>query len=197
MAEVYQQLSKWKIQLPVNSSGQLSGSMASYVATQDRKPWYDIDGTKLHFQLPDNGAKSGNSSHPRCELVQISSWEGSHSLEVDMKMTHGTGRTVVMQIWSHSQSNPLFGACYDHDKKRIDFTIWRKDRTRIFKTFPDVITVGTRFKLKAKIADGKLAVTLNGVTKTTTIPSGMGPRYSFKFGLYVDEAKSTVYRATV
>lgn len=196
-AEVYQQLDKWSVQLPVNTDGELEGHMASYTANRDRKPWYDIDGSKLHFYNPGEGATAfGSPDRTRTELKQKGTWTSSW-LELDMAVRSGEGTTSILQVWSHSQNKPLLMVRYQHDRNGVGITVWDRNRNTTRKSFSKTLKYGQRFKLKVKNDGRMLTVTLDGTTMTLPVPSGMGPNFSFKFGTYIDRAKTTVYRATL
>lgn len=197
MPEVYQQLDRWSVQLPVNSDGEPTGRMASYTADKDRKPWYDIDGSKLHFYNPGVGATAaGSPGSTRTEIKQKTSWR-TGQIELDMAVRSGEGTTSILQVWSHSQANPVLMVRYQHDRNGIGVTVWDKDRNATRRSYSKVLPYGQRFKLKVKNDGRTLTITLDGSVKTFPIPSGMGLNYSFKFGAYIGKAKTTVYRAVV
>ena len=77
-------LSGWKLTLPVDGSGNLSGTAKQLSTAAVTAPWLtrNPDGS-LTFWAPATGAKTANSEHSRTELVSTDDWSfgtGVHTL---------------------------------------------------------------------------------------------------------------------
>lgn len=84
-------LAGWKLTLPVDSSGSLSGSAKQLSAAAITEPWLtrNADGS-LTFWAPSSGAKTANSEHARTELVSTNDWmfgSGVHTLSATVSVS--------------------------------------------------------------------------------------------------------------
>jgi hypothetical protein len=91
-------LDGWKLTLPIDSAGNLSGSAKQLSAAAVTAPWMtrNADGS-LAFWAPSTGATTSNSEHSRTELVSTDDWNFGSAV-------HTLSATVsVSQV---PQSNP-------------------------------------------------------------------------------------------
>jgi alginate lyase len=85
-------LDGWKLTLPVNSKGALSGTAKQLTAAAITAPWLtrNADGS-LTFWAPAQGAKTANSLHARTELVSTRDWTfgsgGAHTLSATLAVS--------------------------------------------------------------------------------------------------------------
>jgi hypothetical protein len=84
-------LGGWKLTLPVDGGGNLSGTAAQLSAAAVTGPWLNraADGS-LNFWAPSDGAKTANSAHARTELVSTNDFAlgaGVHTLSALLAVT--------------------------------------------------------------------------------------------------------------
>jgi hypothetical protein len=86
------QLNGWKLTLPVNSRGALSGTATQLDAAAVTEPWLirNRDGS-MTFWAPAQGAKTASSEHARTELVSTRDWmfgtDGVHRLTATLAVS--------------------------------------------------------------------------------------------------------------
>jgi Alginate lyase len=84
-------LDGWKLTLPVDSAGSLSGTAKQLSTAAITDPWLtrDADGG-LTFWAPASGATTANSEHARTELVSTNDWmfgSGVHTLSATLSVS--------------------------------------------------------------------------------------------------------------
>lgn len=84
-------LDGWKLTLPVDSSGSLSGTAKQLSTAAITEPWLtrNADGS-LTFWAPSSGATTANSEHARTELVSTNDWmfgSGVHTLSATVSVS--------------------------------------------------------------------------------------------------------------
>lgn len=210
-------LSNWKLTLPVNSKGVVSGTGdAAEILKLDgySKPPYfsqNADGS-LTFMAPTDGARTGGSKYPRCELRQMRGgdeyeWTIEQGGRLDAtlavnelpKASDGKpGRIVIGQI--HGPDDELCRLYYDQGRlyfyddkaglspKETQFVL--KDAQGKEPAIP----LGDKFAYSIEATKAALTVTAayNGVVYTATDKiSAFWPAKAlyFKAGVYVQVSK--------
>jgi hypothetical protein len=84
-------LAGWKLTLPVDSAGSLSGTAKQLSTAAVTEPWLtsNADGS-LTFWAPSSGATTANSQHARTELVSTNDWmfgSGVHTLSATVSVS--------------------------------------------------------------------------------------------------------------
>lgn len=84
-------LGGWKLTLPVDSAGSLSGTAKQLGTAAITDPWLmrNVDGS-LTFWAPSSGATTANSEHARTELVSTNDWtfgSGVHTLSATVSVS--------------------------------------------------------------------------------------------------------------
>lgn len=199
-------LDGWKLTLPIDSAGSLSGTAKQLGTAAITDPWLtrNTDGS-LTFWAPSSGAKTANSQHARTELVSTNDWmfgSGVHTL----------GATVsVSQV---PQSNPDICVGQVHGGgsiKSIPFVMLHYRDGNIVVIVKQVlhgsssqsITLLTGVPLNGIFSytitdngDGSLGLsaTYNGQTQKSTaqvVPAFMGTDQRFQAGDYQQATSGT------
>lgn len=124
-------LSRWKLSLPVNKHGQLSGRVdaaeVSQLAGFQYPPFFVVTSSSITFAAPTHGARTGGSKYPRCELREMDGqgnplhWtvsdHGRLSASVQINNVPATedqvtGKLVIGQV--HGPSDELCRLYYDN-----------------------------------------------------------------------------------
>lgn len=210
-------LSRWKLTLPVNSKGEVSGSGDAAEVTDLVKyanpPFFvvEFEGA-LTFMAPTDGARTGGSKYPRCELRQMKNgdefeWtvEQGGRLDASLKINElpltadgKPGRVVIGQI--HGPDDELCRLYYDNG--RIYFYDDKAGSTPKETQFvlkdssgkEPSIGLGERFSysiIATKLALTVVVTTASG-TFTATDPISKfwpGKKLYFKAGVYVQVSK--------
>jgi alginate lyase len=156
-------------------------------------PYFYVNeaGTKVHFQVPMNGAKtSTNTKYPRVELREYiggskAAWSGSsgtHLMSGKTTMLHmedSKPEGVIAQI--HDGSDDTLQLRYNN-KTELRASINGTLHPTVLGNFP----WGTEVAWEIKVANGTLTIKINGTTKITTNP-GYGSGQYFKVGIYAQQ----------
>ncbi len=210
-------LSLWKLTLPVDANGGLSGVAAevkSIASSYHKAPFFQTgsDGAMV-MMAPVTGATTSGSHYPRSELRELTSagtnaaWTASQGgrlratlsvNELPVRNDGGKGSVVIGQI--HGPDDELCRLYYDqgklyfHDDKSGPDEI---ERQYILKSASGVepgIPLNARFDYEIRVADSALTVTatFGGVVYRASEPISRfwsdKPLY-FKVGAYVQVGK--------
>jgi len=197
-------LSRWSLQLPIGSQGspttikpaQLKGS-SGYSST-----YFYTDKTDgaMVFMCPKTGVTTSGSSHPRTEFRESNtdgsgaSWSTSKNnvMTASVRATLISGMTCIGQIFQANSANskPLLELFYYKDgtlKVMVNQT--PTGGSGVFYTVGNV-AVGTKFDYMLSLTGKTIKASINGTTKTLTLPSGYGTTFYFKAGSYDQTATS-------
>ncbi|MGC3965488.1 MAG: alginate lyase family protein [Rhodocyclaceae bacterium] len=199
-------LSKWKLQIPVNPIDVATRDLLK--GYQDKYFYVDKDGS-LAFWCPASGFKTtANTKYPRSELREMLDpdnhavnwgWQGTHEMNLRGAVMHvsPSGKTIVMQIHAvmpdGSNAPPLVkGQFY---KNTLDFLVKNsaaggKDTHYVFEG----IELGKPYDAQIKVVDGVLSMTVNGQTKTVDFVAKDAGwkdlKFYFKAGNYLQDRQA-------
>lgn len=184
-------LGHYKVTLPVNKNGELSGSAYEVMPPVPVVPWFQIDDRGFIFTCPDKGAVTKTAKFPRCELRDLR--EFSHTehaydkVKLQVLQCPMEAKIVIHQI--HDKSEPWVKIVW-HQKPSggivyalIKATDKAKD-TRI-----ELLTgVSNKQSVVSYIEydpDGMITVKANRVLKKLPVDrKGLGGKAYFKRGNY-------------
>lgn len=200
-------LSHWKLTLPVDSAGAVSGKAVEIPAAKLRSgyasEWFHAgpDATMI-FWAPVNGARTENTAYPRSELRELidpsddsACWlaTGSHILEARCRVlaVPSSGKVVIGQIHGYSgAADPLIKLQYF--KGKVQALV--KDKARkgkdITLNFPEV-GLNKDFDYSIELKEGILRITVNGSTQSENVferdPEWSHQTLYFKVGAYTQD----------
>ena len=186
-------LTEWKVQLPVNAAGDMTGRHLEIpqprLRTYASAPYFTVRGDGVQFRAPVNGVTTSGSRYPRSELremanggMSMASWStesGTHTMVVEQAIT------AVPAVKKHVVAGQI------HDGSDDVLTI-RLEYPRLFVDHNGVdgpvltgsYVLGTRFTVKIEAGDGQIKVYYNGSeTPADTFPKSGSSNY-FKAGAY-------------
>ncbi|SFD17872.1 polysaccharide lyase family 7 protein [Devosia psychrophila] len=206
-------LSFWKVTLPVNGQGVLSGEGDAMEVTEldgfSLPPYFVVDDTSVTFMAPTNSARTGGSNYPRSELREMDGrgdeyeWtveEGGH-LEATLRVNElpttsdgASGRIVIGQI--HGPNDELCRLYFDNGRLYFfdDKAGEDEEETQFILTALDgsepAIALGDEFSYAIDVDQDNLVVTATykGVTYRAVDPISAfwpGKPVYFKAGAYV------------
>jgi len=181
-------LDGWLVQLPVNAQGYQKGrAVTNHDPSVHYKPWYIIRGKQLWFQCPDNGATTGDSSNPRCELSQGKYWSNG-KISFTVKVTDVAEDVVILQCRNPAKSHELIQL----RPKRADgyCALWMNEGGDKIGgiDFP----IGEDVKVFAEVRrNDKIVVKINDQTFTAPMKySYTANGFNWKVGTYAGNGKS-------
>lgn len=176
-------------------SGHVDIDPATLEGGWSEAPYFYVNdtGTKVHFQVPMNGAKtSTNTKYPRVELREYigsskAAWNGGagggvHEMSGKTTMLHmedSKPEGVIAQI--HDGSDDTLQLRYNN-RTELRASINGTLHPTVLGNFP----WGTEVAWKIRVDNGTLTITINGATKITTNP-GYGTGQYFKVGVYAQQ----------
>jgi hypothetical protein len=173
-------LGKWRIQLPVNSSGGLSGDMKIVNPAKTVAPWFIAWPDRLEFTCPAKGATSPGTTSPRTELAENNRWLMERGGEMHAALTVDAippnGGMIIAQVWNRDEA--LMLDVYP-DGSMFVFS------HGIPVTYVGNVPIGTPFTYRVEVAGGGLRLDINGqmVFWRSTAP-WIGKKFYFKAGAY-------------
>jgi len=173
-------LDKWRLQLPVNNDGKLSGAMRTISPARTFKPWFEATSDQLKFVCPAVGATSPNSTSPRTELAESTKWflEKGGTMAATVKITR-------MPVNSKMTIGQVF-----HDDQLLRLRYWADGSievagSRITSQIVGKIPVGTTFSYFVDVKGTTLTLKINGTTVfTRSVSQWAGQLLYFKAGAY-------------
>jgi Alginate lyase len=179
-------LTNWYLTLPTGSPGDPDTVEQPQLATYTSE-WFRVVGDGVAFTANAGGVTTENSNYPRSELREMdgtekASWSntrGTHTLEL---------REAFMAL---PQAKPDVVGAQIHDSESDVIEI-RLEGARLLVQYADGdkdivldpnYKLGTPYDLRIVAADGRVAVSYNGVQKADLAESGSG--WYFKAGSYV------------
>ncbi len=197
-------LSGWKLTLPVDSSGRLSGTAAVQDPAAPSPPWLSrTPSGGLEFWAPAAGAKTAHSKHSRTELVSTSEFaigSSHHTLSATVQVTKLPANTPDIAIGQIHMPGPVPYLLLHYESGRILAT-WRTSRDGSTKAGDQQIVAGVplnstfSYNISANTDDTvDIAVTHNGATTTKTLtvpPAFRGTPGRFQAGDYQQATTST------
>jgi hypothetical protein len=182
---------KWKMQLPINTSGTSIDIYQPQLATYSINPWFmAAPGGGVQFRAPVNGVTTSGSSYPRSELREMvdsaahvnaawSSTSGTHKFTVDVKVTklpNTKSHLVIGQIHNTSDDVTVF---------RVEgSTLWITDGDTSHGYAVDTnFTLGTRFTYSFEVSGGRIRYYYKGQLLPYTQTKSISSAY-FKAGAY-------------
>jgi hypothetical protein len=213
-------LSHWKLQLPVDSSGGTNGSPQEIAAAQLTGGYtnaYFYTGTDgaMVFWAPVWGVPTSGSSYPRSELREMvsptddtSNWlaYGTHILNVQCKVLQvpATGKVIIGQIHGYTGAALPLVKIYFNSNSALTGTIkTNANNDSSDKTFdysPSVLSNTITYQIQ--VVNGFVSVTVNGVTNSLNVfqtdPNWATNTVYFKAGDYCqDNSGATIDGARV
>lgn len=202
-------LSHWKLTLPTNESGDLSGHAQEISSTKlangfSNPHFYRSDDGSLVFWCPVEGAKTEGTDYSRSELREMTkrndpsvNWDssGTHVMTARLRVLQvpSNPKVVIGQIHGYgSKTRPLIKLQYF--KGRIEALVKsRPSKGKDIKLqWPD-IGLNQDIDYEIKVDDGVLLITVNGVTQTQNIikndPEWGELTFYFKAGVYPQDDK--------
>lgn len=179
-------LKKYRIQLPVNENGDLSGSMHYINPAKTVKPWFIHSADKLEFTCPVKGATSGGSNSPRTELRENYEWklEEGGWMEARLAVTAiPSGQVCVGQVWNEDQALRLYVTSGGLIQSASEY------QTR--KTVGN-IPLGQYFTYRVEVKDKVLTLFINGTqVQQYSVHQWAGKRMYLKAGTYCSALSGT------
>jgi len=203
-------LTHWKLTLPVDASGQTSGTATEISAAQLAAGYTNAlyfqtgEGGTMVFWCPVNGATTGGSSFPRSELREMLdptnsevNWtaHGTHILDAQCRVTEvpSSQKVIIGQIHGYSgNARPLIKLQFFKGRVEAQVKVSpNKDRDRKL-TFPEV-GLNKDISYQIKLQDGRLDITVNEQTQTENIFANeadwTNQTFYFKAGAYCQDNK--------
>ncbi len=213
----YQDLSAWKLQLPVDIQGQFLGKAAEIkvlAGYSNKSFFYAASDGAMVFRAPVYGATTGNSDFARSELREMdgsapAEWtikQGGHlsaTLEVDIAPTKrdGTpGKIVIGQI--HGGDSQLVRLAWDNGKVYFANDVTANGQKDLHVNLLDAtgnepsVSLNERFSYSIDVIDKKLVVSVVADGKTYTSTSAINASwfdntFYFKAGTYLGVNETT------
>jgi Ca2+-binding RTX toxin-like protein len=213
----YQNLSTWKLQLPVDVQGKFLGKAAEIKALEgyyNKSYFYAASDGAMVFKAPVYGATTGNSDFARSELREMNGskpaeWtlkEGGHmsaTLEVDIAPTkaNGTaGKIVIGQI--HGGDSQLVRLAWDNGKVYFANDVAANGQKDLHVKLLDAegkepsVSLNERFSYSMDVTDQKLIVSVIADGKTYISASKINASwldntFYFKAGAYLGVNETT------
>jgi hypothetical protein len=202
-------LSHWKLTLPVDSTGNTTGT-ATEVATSQLVAGYTnllyfytgADGAMV-FWCPVTGATTSGSSFPRSELRELLNpndnsvnWTGygTHVMDAQcaVRRVPSTGKVIIGQIHSFTgNAYPLLKLEFNNGT--IDALVKESPNSDTDMHFPFASTVGlsNAITYEVKMVDGLLSMAVNGSTQSVNVfqtdPAWTNQTLYFKAGDYCQD----------
>lgn len=209
-------LSHWKLTLPVDADGGITGTAAELTPAQLQgapaysSGWFSTapDGG-LHFWAPANGAKTGNTDYARSELRELlnpaddnQNWSSTTNSVLDARLAinavpASTLKVVVGQIHGFG-TGPLVKLRYQYSTSsktgKLDALLNTTPTSSSTTSYPLAtgIALNQSFYYHVTVSNGVLSMSVNGATATkiTIDPSWAGTGFYFKAGVY-DQGSGT------
>jgi hypothetical protein len=186
-------LSRWKVQLPIDDPNQ-SGTQVlqivqprlnTYVLSPWFKPTSSCDG--VQFRNAVDGVKTPNTTYARSELREM---KADGTTEAIWSSNVGTHTMVIEQAINHlpnTKQQVVVGQIHDGNDRstfRLDGSSLyiTRDNDTHYKLVTSNYVLGTRFQAKFVVSNGSIKAYYNG-TLMTTIPVIFTTGY-FKSGVY-------------
>ncbi|MBK1810478.1 polysaccharide lyase family 7 protein [Clostridium sp. YIM B02505] len=194
-------LSKWFLQLPTGSSGNINTVSSSALQGQNgyTNQYYfytDRNDGSMVMMDPRTGWTTSGSQHPRTELHEnTSGWStsGTNILSATVKVTQVPGNTCIAQIFqaAPAPSKPLCELQYKSDGTINLFLENTNQGGGGTTTKVGSVPVGTKFTYDLKLQGTTITVKINGTASTFALPSTfIGENFYFKAGNYDQTATS-------
>ena len=181
-------LSHWYLQLPVDSNGTNVGTSASISTAQltngYASAWFYTatnDGA-MTFWVPDNGATTSGSTHPRSELREELSpgntsvnWTpyGTHILTATCVVSNvpsDTRKVCIAQIHEQIGANiPMVMIMFYNNTIYADIWSDGNDNNSSSSYQYGSSGIGSLITYKIAVTNGVLSLTINGTTKTVDL----------------------------
>ena len=219
-------LSHWKLQLPIDSSGGTNGNAAEasvpqLVAGYTNPPYFYTgpDGAMV-FWCPCAGATTSGSTHPRTELRELlvtndtrADWnaEGRHAISAQCQVNAvaAGGKVCIGQVHGYNTNIPLVMVYFDNSQNPGTVTATVKyhadaspvgghqDKTLTFAN----VGFNTAINYQILVTNGMAVITVNGSTQLQDFyaadPGWTNVNYYFKAGNYYTANGGTTNAAQV
>ncbi|WP_405494241.1 polysaccharide lyase family 7 protein [Nocardia sp. NBC_00511] len=197
-------LAGWKLTLPVDSGGQLSGNAAVVDQAEVRAPWLTRNtGGGLEFWAPATGARTPHSQHSRTELVNSTNFAlggARHTLSATVEVTQLPSAAPNIIIGQIHEPGPVPFLLLHYEGGRI-FASWRTSLDGSTKAGEQQLVSGVplnsafTYTITAEAGNTLgLSVTYNGATtsETVTVPAPfVGTQERFQAGDYQQATTSS------
>ena len=186
-------LTEWKVQLPVNAAGEMTGRylevLQPRLRTYASAPHFTVRGDGVQFRAPVNGVTTSGSRYPRSELremanggMSMASWStesGTHTMVVEQAIT------AVPAVKKHVVAGQIHDGSDDVLTIRLEYPRLLVDHNGVNgPVLTGSYVLGTRFTVKIEAGDGQIKVYYNGSeTPADTFPKSGSSNY-FKAGAY-------------
>ncbi|GFZ32496.1 hypothetical protein CSC2_30220 [Clostridium zeae] len=194
-------LSKWFLQLPTGSSGNVDTVSSAALQGQNgyTNPYYfytdSTDGSMVMMD-PKTGWTTSGSQHPRTEFHEnTNGWStsGTNILSATAKVTQVPSNTCIAQIFqaAPAPSKPLCELQYKNDGTVNLFLENTNQGGGGTTTQVGSVPLGTKFTYELKLQGTTITVKINGTASTFALPSTfIGENFYFKAGNYDQSATS-------
>jgi hypothetical protein len=201
-------LSRWKITLPIDDFGGLTGEATEIkqpiLASYTSEFFYTGTDGAMVFWCPVVGATTANATAPRTELRELISgtdatanWSlnGTHILRAQCRVTQqpDTGAVIIGQI--HGYPSPRL-VKLQYDKGLVQAYIKNTVSASGDTKFSWTVSTNAALDYEIKVVDGVVFITVNGVTRShdvLTSDSAWGTiNYYFKAGAYLQDNSGPV-----
>jgi hypothetical protein len=196
-------LSGFTLQLPTGSSGNVdtvSGSQLAAGFTKSPYFYTDSGDGSMVMGDPATGWTTSGSKHPRTELRENATWatSGTNTLDATVVVTKVPDHTTIGQIFQGTgPSKPLCEL--QVTSKGVVQLLLEKTNQGGSSTMNTIASasLGTKFTYQMKLSGTKITITINGTSKSFTMPSSFnGEKFYFKAGDYDQSAVSGTPKTT-
>ena len=187
-------LSRWKLQLPVNADAQFTGRYVEIQQPQLARyliaPYFVVRGDAIQFRAPVNGLTTSGSMYPRSELREMtgdgraqaawSTTEGTHTMTVEQAITAAPAvkrHVVAGQI--HDGTDDVITIRLENSKLFVDHS--GVDGPTLTSSY----VLGTRFTVTVEASGGQIRVYYNNSPTPADTYAKPGDSMYFKAGAYV------------
>ncbi len=201
-------LSRWKITLPIDDFGGLTGEATEIkqpiLASYSSQFFYTGTDGAMVFWCPVVGATTANATAPRTELRELISgtdstvnWtvNGTHVLRAQCRVTQqpDSGAVIIGQI--HGYPSPRL-VKLQYDEGLVQAYIKNSFSASGDTKFSWTVSTNAALDYEIKVVDGVVFITVNGVTRSHDLlasDSAWGTiSYYFKAGAYLQDNSGPV-----
>lgn len=189
-------LSRWKLQLPINSSGGLTGTSIEVKPARNYPPYFSVFADRWEFMCPPVGATTGNSNYPRTELRELTSSGGNAAWSMNTTTQHTLAATLRVLEVPERMAIAQIHATVDEPLKihvKSDLSVYVTDEYTGRHDFPTPVSIvlGENFSylVKANKVEMSVELTVGGVVHRLaypTHPDWLTKTHYFKAGIYTN-----------